>query len=72
LGYAELIAHLEGRLSLAEAVELLKINTRQFAKAQRTWFRRFRETEWIDVTPDDTVTKVADNLMARRGSLWSA
>lgn len=70
LGYAELIAHLDGKQNLADTIELIKINTRQFAKAQRTWFRRFRETEWIDVTEADTAASVADELMARRGPLW--
>lgn len=70
LGYAELIGHLEGKHALADAVELIKINTRQFAKAQRTWFRRFRETEWIDVCQTDTAESVADDLIAHRGALW--
>jgi tRNA dimethylallyltransferase len=72
LGYAEIITHLAGGPGLAETIELTKINTRQFAKAQRTWFKRFRATEWIDVSADATVTEVADALMASRGSLWSA
>jgi tRNA dimethylallyltransferase len=72
LGYAEIIRHLGGELALADAVELIKINTRRFAKAQRTWFKRFREAEWIDLRPDASVPDVADELMRRRGSLWSA
>jgi len=72
LGYAELIACLEGKCSLAEAVELIKINTRQFAKAQRTWFKRFRSTQWLDVTADDTAGQLADKLLTLRGSIWSA
>jgi tRNA dimethylallyltransferase len=71
LGYAEIIQHLEGRCTLAEAVEMVKINTRQFAKAQRTWFKRFARVEWIDLAPDADVANLADSLMARRGSLWS-
>jgi tRNA dimethylallyltransferase len=71
LGYAEFIQHLEGRCTLAEAVEMIKINTRQFAKAQRTWFKRFAGVEWIDLSPDADAADVADTLIARRGSLWS-
>ena len=71
LGYAEIIEHLEGGLSLADAVEMIKINTRQFAKAQRTWFKRFVGTEWVDLSLDATARAVADNLMSRRGALWS-
>lgn len=39
LGVPELAAHLSGRLTLAEAVDLAKLHTRQYAKRQRTWFR---------------------------------
>ncbi len=72
LGYAEIIRHLTGDISLADAVEMIKINTRRFAKAQRTWFKRFRETDWIDLRPDASAPEVADDLVRRRGSLWSA
>jgi tRNA dimethylallyltransferase len=72
LGYAEIIRHLEGELSLAEAVEMIKINTRQLAKAQRTWFKRFRDTEWIDLDPESTAARVVDTLLTRLGPRWSA
>lgn len=39
LGVPELAAHLSGQLTLAEAVDLAKLHTRQYAKRQRTWFR---------------------------------
>ncbi len=71
VGYAEIIRHMEEGISLADAVEMIKINTRQFAKAQRTWFKRFRDIEWIDLAPDATTREVADELIGRRGSLWS-
>lgn len=47
-GYAELIAHAQGRLSLEEAVEQTKISTRQLARRQIKWFRRFRDVTWFD------------------------
>lgn len=40
LGYKQLLAHIEGRSSLDDAVEKIKIETRRFAKNQRTWIRR--------------------------------
>jgi tRNA dimethylallyltransferase len=72
LGYAEIIRHLDGEISLADAVEMIKINTRQFAKAQRTWFKRFLDTEWIDLPADADVAEVATELLERRGSIWLA
>jgi len=64
VGYAEIIAHLSGELSLAEAVERIKINTRQFAKAQRTWSKRFRATRWIDLGAEESPDAVADRIVA--------
>lgn len=46
-GYAELIAHLEGRMSLEDALEQIKIATRQLARRQMKWFKRFRNVHWL-------------------------
>jgi len=46
VGYKELFAHLDGTLSLDEAVHLIKQNTRRFAKRQLTWFRAQPDVEW--------------------------
>ncbi len=70
LGYAEILQHLEGKLTLDQAVEMIKINTRRFAKAQRTWFKRFTQTEWVDVGPDSAAESLAAELMDRKGSSW--
>lgn len=50
IGYKELVAHLHGEYSYERAIELLKRNTRRFAKRQLTWFRRMEELKWFDVT----------------------
>lgn len=42
LGYKQIIEHLEGRCSLDDAIEQIKIRTRRYAKQQRAWLRRFR------------------------------
>ena len=50
LGYRQLIDHFEGRATLDEAVQQIKIRTRRCAKHQRTWLRRFRSlpgTRWL-------------------------
>ncbi|MEX0306921.1 MAG: tRNA (adenosine(37)-N6)-dimethylallyltransferase MiaA [Ruegeria sp.] len=52
IGVPELMAYLEGRMTLEEAREKATIATRQFAKRQRTWFRaRMKSWHHIDVTP---------------------
>ena len=49
LGYKELWRYLRGECSLEEAVELLKRDTRRYAKRQYTWFRRDERIRWIDL-----------------------
>ena len=48
LGYAEMCQYLRGEISLAEAIELTILHTRQFAKRQRTWFRGIPEIVWLN------------------------
>ena len=48
LGYKEMLAYLNGECSLAEAVYLIKRDSRHFAKRQLTWFRRERDVQWLD------------------------
>ena len=48
IGYKELMDHLDGKTDLAEAVRLIKRNTRHFAKRQLTWFKRERDVRWIE------------------------
>lgn len=48
LGYKEMLAYLDGSLTLEEAVYIIKRETRHFAKRQLTWFRREREVIWVD------------------------
>lgn len=46
-GYRELIDHLEGKLSLDDAAEQIKIATRQLARRQMKWFRRWTQVKWL-------------------------
>ena len=46
LGYKEMLAYLEGEISLEEAVYRIKRDTRHFAKRQLTWFKREKEVIW--------------------------
>jgi tRNA dimethylallyltransferase len=49
LGYKEIAAYLRGECTLAAAVELLKRDTRRFAKRQLSWFRHMKDIHWIDM-----------------------
>lgn len=52
VGYTELFEHLDEKISLENAVELIKQHTRNYAKRQLTWFRRDEEIIWV--TPEKT------------------
>ena len=63
IGYKELIAHLDGRCTLAEAVETIQRESRRYAKRQRTWFRRNPAVHWIEQAgPPDAGAVLADAL----------
>ena len=47
-GYRDLIEHLQGKMSLDDAAEQIKIATRQLARRQMKWFRRFANVMWIN------------------------
>jgi len=47
VGYKELFEHFDGKYTLSEAIERIKIATRQYAKRQMTWFKRIPEIRWF-------------------------
>lgn len=49
LGYKEFFPYIDGQMTLGEATEQLKQNTRNYAKRQLTWFRRDPEINWLTV-----------------------
>lgn len=51
VGYREFFDYFDGRISYDEAVELIKRNSRRYAKRQLTWFRRDAQIRWF--SPDD-------------------
>ena len=61
VGYAEALAHLDGNMTLSEAIERTTIRTRQYARRQRTWFRHQLPTHW---RPPDAALKTALHHLA--------
>ncbi|OXS78631.1 tRNA (adenosine(37)-N6)-dimethylallyltransferase MiaA [Domibacillus enclensis] len=53
IGYKELFPYLRGEQTLQEAADLLKQNSRRYAKRQLTWFRNKMELDWFDLTIED-------------------
>ncbi|MEL6384413.1 MAG: tRNA (adenosine(37)-N6)-dimethylallyltransferase MiaA [Cyanobacteria bacterium J06626_18] len=63
LGYAEILGYLAGDYTLAVAESSIVKNTRQFAKRQRTWFRK-RSIQWFDANAPDLVDQVWQTIQA--------
>jgi len=59
VGYSEIFDYLDGKIRFEEAVELIKKNTRQYAKRQMTWFKRDNEIIWF--APDE-IEKIKGHL----------
>jgi len=64
IGYAEIIDYLNGKISLEDATELIKKNTRRLAKSQRTWFKTFKNVNWLDIEPEEPLEKTLTRTMA--------
>lgn len=64
VGYRELFDWFEGRTTYEEAVELIKRNTRRYAKRQMTWFRRDTEIHWFAPDDDEAIFACIDRFRA--------
>ncbi|MDO4564622.1 MAG: tRNA (adenosine(37)-N6)-dimethylallyltransferase MiaA [Clostridia bacterium] len=58
IGYAQLFRYFDGEYDLECAVELLKRDTRRFAKRQLTWFKRDKTTKWFKIDDFDSLDEV--------------
>ena len=57
VGYKELFGYLDGKCTLEQAVEQIKINTRQYAKRQMTWLRKNNDYQWFTIDEVDEIIK---------------
>lgn len=63
IGYKEIIDALEGRLSMAEAIETIKMRSRRYAKRQISWFKRDKRIKWLsmdDLDVDKAASVIVD------------
>lgn len=59
VGYKELFQYFDGKISLNEAIEQIKISTRQYAKRQMTWLRKNNDYQWFSV---DEIPKMIEYI----------
>jgi len=67
IGYRQVVEHLRGERSLPETIELVKVKTRQFAKRQMTWFRKYANAKWVELKPVTTLTEMLNLIHPHRG-----
>ncbi len=74
IGYKEMASYLHGEIGLDEAVGLIKLRTRRYAKRQLTWFRKDSAIYWVDVTgmkkPEEIFEKLLKDVEILREILY--
>jgi len=58
VGYKELFNYIEGAISRKDAINLIKRNSRRYAKRQITWFKKFNDIHWIEKTDDAKMLEI--------------
>ena len=64
IGYKEIVAALDGAISMAEAVAMVKQLSRNYAKKQMTWFRRDPRSIWIEAE-GRSADSIADEILSK-------
>ncbi|MGK9367606.1 tRNA (adenosine(37)-N6)-dimethylallyltransferase MiaA [Melioribacter sp. Ez-97] len=65
VGYKEIINYLKGKLKLEEAIDLIKRNTRRYAKRQMTWFRKDERIEWLKVEKNEDINGYINYILSK-------
>ena len=65
VGYKELFEHFDGNISLEKAIELIKRNSRRYAKRQLSWFRRDEEIEWFHPDQEKEVLQYIEDKIKK-------
>lgn len=63
VGYKELFEHFKGHISMEKAIELIKRNSRHYAKRQLSWFRRDEKIEWFHPDQEDEIIAYLDEQL---------
>lgn len=66
VGYSELFDHFDGKTDLDTAIEMIKQNTRRFAKRQITWFGRDKEINWVKGDSNDLLPELLSAIQQYR------
>lgn len=64
IGYKELLDYLDGDYDLPTAIDLIKKNTRHYAKRQMTWFKRYPEMQWFNLSEDQNEEQSMEKIIS--------
>lgn len=63
IGYKEIIEYIEGKTDLETALDNVAKNSRHYAKRQMTWFRRYEDMKWFDLSSYDSSDKALEDIL---------
>ena len=63
VGYKEIISFLKNEITMDRAIEMIKRNTRRYAKRQLTWFRKDKRIQWFDIIEFRELTQIAEKII---------
>jgi tRNA dimethylallyltransferase len=63
VGYREVIDYLKGKTTYNEMIELIKRNTRRYAKRQLTWFSKDKNIQWMEIQSEEDLNKIARQII---------
>lgn len=63
IGYKEMIKYLDGEYTYDEAVEIIKRDSRRYAKRQITWFKRYQDVKWFDLDEYQNKEKLEEDII---------
>jgi tRNA dimethylallyltransferase len=64
VGYSEIFKYMEGEYDQAEAIRLLKRNSRRYAKRQMTWFNRYEDIHWFEPNQKEEILSLVSNHLS--------
>ena len=63
IGYKEMIKYLDGEYTYDEAIEIIKRDSRRYAKRQLTWFKRYQDAKWFDLDEYQNKEKLEEDII---------
>ena len=66
VGYKELFAYMDGKMTLAESVERIKKNTRVYAKKQMTWFKKDAAVQWFGADDEEKIVDAVKTICCQQ------